>query len=255
MWSWLHNSQIQICPLVPLSPIEIAIALTAIVAGVVVQGSVGFGAGLVAAPVLLIVDQDFVPGPMLAANLSIAVLMGWHEWRAIDWKGAGIALGGRSLGMFPAVLAFGALSATAFSCIFAALILLAVLLSLAGWTIRPTPRNTFLVGIVSGFPGTFASMGGPPMGLLYQNEPGSRIRATLAVFFVFGGILSLMALSLAGHFGKHQLLLAAVLLPGVFVGFLLSHFTAPLLDAQKTRPAVLIVSCLAALVVLGRAIW
>jgi hypothetical protein len=75
------------------------------------------------------------------------------------------------------------------------------------------------------------------------------------VFFVFGGILSLTALSLAGHFGKHELLLAAILLPGVLVGFLLSHFTAPLLDAKTTRPAVLAVSCLAGLVVLGRAIW
>jgi len=240
---------------VPLSPIEIAIALTAIVAGAVVQGSVGFGAGLIAAPVLLIIDQDFVPGPMLAASWSIAVLMGWHEWRAIDWKGAGIALGGRTLGMFPAALALGALSASAFSCIFATLILLAVFLSLVGWTIQPTSRNTFLVGMVSGFTGTFASMGGPPMGLLYQNEPGSRLRATLAVFFVFGGILSLTALSLTGHFGKHQLLLAAILLPGTFVGFFLSRFTAPLLDAKTTRPAVLIVSCLSALVVLGRAIW
>ena len=157
--------------------------------------------------------------------------------------------------MFPAVLAFGALSATTFSCIFAALILLAVLLSLAGWTIRPTPRNTFLVGTVSGFTGTFASMGGPPMALLYQNEPGSRLRATLAVFFVVGGILSLTALSFVGHFGKYQLLLTAILLPGVFVGFLLSRLTAPFLDAKNTRPAVLIVSCLAALVVLGRVIW
>ena len=44
--------------------------------------------------------------------------------------------------------------------------------------------------------GTAASIGGPPMALLLQNESGNRIRANLAVFFVIGSFISLVMLGI-----------------------------------------------------------
>ena len=238
----------------PLSPVEAVVAVTAIIVGAIVQGSVGFGAALVAAPVLMLLDRAFIPGPMMLSGLTLAVVMTWREWQSVDLSVAW-AIGGRMVGIVPAILALGIVSDTMFSILFATLILLAVGLSVRGWRLNRSPWNVFLTGIVSGFAGTLASIGGPPLGLLYQHEDGKRLRGTIAFYFVIGGIMSLTALWLAGHFGMRELVLAGVLIPGMLVGYLLSHLTAPLLDAGRTRPAVLIVSATMAGVVLVRAMW
>jgi uncharacterized membrane protein YfcA len=51
-----------------------------------------------------------------------------------------------------------------------------------------------------------------------------------------------------------ELALGLILMPGVLVGFALSHYTAPWIDAAHTRPAILAVSALSALVILLRAL-
>lgn len=238
----------------PVTPTEAAVAFAIVTLGSVVQGSVGFGAAMVSGPVLLLLDRAFIPGPMLSAGMTLAILMSWREGHAVDRPGVAMALGGRAIGLVPAVLLVGMLSDAVFSMVFAALVLTAVVLSIAGWHVRPTLRNALVAGTISGFTGTLAAIGGPPMAILYQHEAGERIRGTIAVYFVVGGMLSLTALALAGHYGRQELALTAVLLPGVLTGFLLSHFTAPLLDAGHTRPAVLIVSTATAIVVIFRAL-
>jgi uncharacterized membrane protein YfcA len=239
---------------VPITPVEVIAAFVAVTVGAVVQGSVGFGAALVAAPVLLLLDRAFLPGPMLLAGILLAVLMSRRDWQSVDRRGVGIALVGRALGLVPAVLLVGALSDAAFSMVCAMIILAAVAVSVAGWHVAPTMRNTFIAGTISGFTGTLASMGGPPMALLYQHEAADKLRGTIALYFVLGGLLSLSALTVTGHFGHHELALAAVLVPGIVLGFLLSRFTAPLLGPRRMRPAVLIVSAATAVLVLLRAV-
>jgi hypothetical protein len=239
---------------VPVTPVEAAVAFFVITCGAVVQGSVGFGAALVAGPFLLLLDRSFLPGPMVLAGTTLGAMMGLREWHAVNRPGVAVALGGRLIGLTPAVLLMGLLSDAQFAIACATIILAAVVVSVAGWHVKPTLRNTFIAGAISGFTGTLAAIGGPPMALLYQHETGDRLRGTIAVFFFLGGILSIVALALSGHFGLRELALSAVLLPGVVVGFLLSRFTAPLLDAGQTRPAVLVVSTAAAVLVLCQAL-
>ena len=158
-------------------------------------------------------------------------------------------------GIAPAIVALGSLSDTWFSIFFATLIFLAVGLSVSGWRLPVTPRNLFFSGIISGFGGTLASVGGPPMGLLYQHEESKRMRGTIAFYFAVSGVMSLTALWMFGHFGRRELTLASVLVPGMLVGYLLSNFTAPLLDVSRTRPIVLMLSVAIATLVLCRAMW
>ncbi|MDQ3385935.1 MAG: sulfite exporter TauE/SafE family protein, partial [Actinomycetota bacterium] len=40
-----------------------ALVIVAVLVGALVQGSIGFGLNLIAAPVLALVDPDLVPGP------------------------------------------------------------------------------------------------------------------------------------------------------------------------------------------------
>ena len=45
-------------------------------AGAAVQGAVGFGANLVAAPLLVLLGEGFVPGPVIVASGVLNVLAG-----------------------------------------------------------------------------------------------------------------------------------------------------------------------------------
>ena len=57
-----------------------------------VHGSAGMGFALIAAPMLVLIDATLVPGPLLAAGLTLTVMMAIRERRAIDVWGLGWAL-------------------------------------------------------------------------------------------------------------------------------------------------------------------
>ena len=57
------------------------------VVGSTLQGSVGFGMGLLASPILVLIDQRFVPAPLLLSILCLTTLLTLRERRAIDVMG------------------------------------------------------------------------------------------------------------------------------------------------------------------------
>ena len=73
------------------------IALGAVIIGAIAQGSVGFGFGMLAAPVLALVDEELVPGAVLLLGLTVAAAIAWQERGALDWLGIKWALVGRVL--------------------------------------------------------------------------------------------------------------------------------------------------------------
>ena len=218
---------------------EYAIALAAVILGAVAQGSVGFGFGMLAAPVLALVDEELVPGAVLVLGLTIAVVIAWYERGALDWLGIRWALVGRVLGTSAGAYAVTRLDHDAMAIALGSIVLLAVGISLTGWHVRPTASTLVGAGLVSGVMGTLTSVGGPPMALVYQREQASTLRSTLAGYFVFGASLALVALALSGELGKRQVVDGFVLLPGLLVGLLLSRLLAPYLDRGWTRRAVL----------------
>jgi uncharacterized membrane protein YfcA len=242
-------------PTLPVTPAELAIALGLTIAGSIVQGSIGFGLAVVAAPVLLMVNPLFVPGPMLLAAMALVILMALRERRDVIVRDVASATLGRIVGTLPAAYAIGTLPRNVYELLFAGLVTLGVVLSLAGWHIHRTAMNIFLAAILSGFAGTVSSIGGPPMALAYQGETGPKIRGTLSAIFTIGTVISIAGLWWAGRFGKVELILGLLLIPGVLVGFALSRYTAGRLDETHTRPAVLAISSLSALVIVLRNFW
>jgi uncharacterized protein len=242
-------------PTLPVTPAELAIAMVLVAAGSVVQGSIGFGMAVVAAPILLLINPVFVPGPMLLAAVFLVILMALRNRRDVIVGDVAVATAGRIIGTAPAALAIGMLQPAVFELLFAVLVVIVVALSVTGLYLRRTPRNVFLAAALSGFIGTMSSMGGPAMALVYQHETGPKIRGTLSVIFTIGTVISVLGLWWAGRFGSVELQLAVLLMPAVFVGFLLSRYTVGRLDKAHTRPAVLTISALAALAILLRAVW
>jgi len=222
--------------------------------GAFVQGSVGFGHNLVVAPALALVDERFVPGPAIASAALLTALMALRDRRDVHLGEIRTALIGRIPATILAAVTVAALPADGLAVLFAALVLLAVAITAVGPELRPTRNRLLVAGALSGYMGTATSIGGPPLAVLYAAEHGRRLRGTLAGFFLVGTGMSLTALALTGSYGRPELGLSALPLPGVVLGFLASQWGARWLDAGRIRPAVLAVSALAAASVLAEAL-
>ena len=237
-----------------MDPTGLAIAFAIVLVGSAVQGAVGFGLGLIAAPVLLLLDPRWVPGPVLASGVTLTILVAYRDRADIDLMGLRFAFIGRTIGTVAAALLLTVLSANAFDIIFGGLVLLAVGLSMLGMKVSLTPGHATLAGLLSGFMGTISSIGGPPLALLYQREGGPRLRATLSALFVTGAAISVAALALIGRYGVVELWLTAFLVPPALLGFVAAGWLRGLVDRSGVRPLVLTLSAASATAVLVRAI-
>ncbi|CAN5455403.1 sulfite exporter TauE/SafE family protein [soil metagenome] len=226
---------------------EYVVALLAVGVGALAQGAVGFGFGMLAAPVLALIDERLIPGSVLVLGLTVASFVAWQERGDLDWHGIRWALVGRVLGTGAGVYVVTVLDHDQLAVMLGVFILVAIAMSVAGWHVSPTPSTLVGAGAMSGVMGTLTSVGGPPMALVYQREEAGKLRSTLAGFFLFGASLALVTLAVSGELGRRQFVDGVLLLPGLVVGLLMARWLAPVLDRGWTRPAVLVMSTAAAL--------
>ncbi|MGH3454323.1 MAG: TSUP family transporter [Nocardioidaceae bacterium] len=220
--------------------------------GAVVQGSVGLGLGLVAAPVTALVEPSLMPGLMLWLAVSLPLVTLLHDRSEVDWRGLRWALPARVPGTVVGVLVVSWLADRTLGIVVGVMVLIAAGLTI--WTIRvPVNRRTLVTaGCVSGVTGTATSIGGPPLALLYQRRPGRQVRSTLAVYFLVGAALSLVGLGLGGALHLRDLGLAAALVPCLLLGFAAAGPVRSRVDAGHTRAAVLSVCAASAIALLVR---
>ena len=235
-----------------MSLFDILLAMLCSAVGFTLQGAVGFGMGMLASPILILIDTRLVPGPVLASTMVFTAALTVRERRAIDIGGLRWAVVGRAAGTIPAAALLAVLPAEQLSLLFGGVVLLGVALSVSGLHPKPRPVSLLAGGALSGIMGTIAAIGGPPMALLYQHAPGARVRGTLSSFFLIGTIFSLLALSHVGRVGRDELRLTLALLPGVLFGFVVSRRIASRLDRGYTRSAVLAIATVAGLIVVVR---
>ncbi|HVT27708.1 MAG TPA: sulfite exporter TauE/SafE family protein [Lacipirellulaceae bacterium] len=241
-------------PTLPVTLVQILAALGLVVIGSVVQGSIGFGLVAVIAPVLLMVNKLFLPGPMLVVTMLLASLVAWRDRRHVAWSEVTVATTGRLIGIVPAAFVMGLVSKSSYDMLFAMAVLAAVAISFGGWHLRLTTPSLLVAAVASGFISTVSAVGGPPMALVYQNEETAKIRGTLSAIFAVGTPPSLIGLWWVGRFGLSELILGLLLMPGVALGYAISHHTAARLDRRSARPVILAMVAALALVVMIRAI-
>ncbi|WP_225878215.1 sulfite exporter TauE/SafE family protein [Spongiactinospora rosea] len=231
------------------------IAALAVFVGSLVQGGVGFGLGLVAAPVVTIMAPEVVPGALHVVNLTLALFTVALEWRKVDWRGVGWGVVGRFPGSAVGAIVVGYLSASTLGLAVGAMVLIAVLLT---WRAAEVPRNAGTVvtaGLVSGVAGTATGIGGPPMALVFQSARGPQIRATLAMFFALGAAQSLFFLWWAGELTWHSLRFGALLVPCMVAGFLASGPLRRFLDRGRVRAGVLVLAAVSALALIVQSLF
>ena len=226
--------------LADLTLLQLGAIVVAVVAGAVVQGTIGMGFGTVLVPVLAIVAPTALPATVLLLALVLTSFMAIRERGAIDARGIPPMLLGRLLGTGVAVWLLVTLSQSALEILFGVVLVGVVALSINTPSIRPTLVATITAGTASGLFSTTAGIGGPPVAMLYQSRPGPQLRSTLAAFFLLGVVVSLGGLFLAGRLALWHVWLSLWMVPALLGGLVLSRPLARYLDGRWLRPAVLV---------------
>lgn len=232
--------------LIHLDAAGLAVALLVVTVGAAVQGSIGFGANLLAAPVLAVIEPEAVPTTLMLLVLPLAAAMVRREHHGVDWPAVGWLMAGRLPGTAIGAVVVAAVAANTLAVLAGAAVLVAVVTSALTAAVRVTVGTTLAAGVVSGAMGTATSIGGPPLALLYQHREGPVLRATLAATFALGTVLSLVGLALAGAVAPWHVGLAAALLPGTLAGVAVSTRLTGRIDGRWLRPVVLAFAALAA---------
>jgi uncharacterized membrane protein YfcA len=234
-----------------MSPAGLVAAALVMALGACVQGVVGFGAALVSAPLLVLIDTDLVPGPITLSTLvlNIILIVMVRDDQQVD-HAIRYAMAGLVPGAIAAGGALWVLDAEGLAVVFALLVFLAVALSISGLSVERTPRMLVAAGTLSGFMGTVSSIGGPPIALLYQRERALVLRSTLPRFFLVASVVAIVILVAVGRLGPTEVVQGLALLPGVALGVAIAPRLSGHVDRRSARPVVLGLSLVAATAVL-----
>lgn len=230
---------------VTTSPAVAALVVLVAFAASVVQFGLGMGFGLMAAPLLALIDPMLVPAPTLFIGLLTSSLGAWRERDAVRWDEIAPAVCGRIVGVALAAAALSfSMTRDAFALTFGLFVGMAVVLSVTGWRLAFTRRNLVAMATLSGLMGTITSVGAPPLAIVYQDRPAQQACPTLAAFFAIGCAISLAGLYATSWATWRDAALAMLMLPGVLAG----AFAARLIGARfdrRYRPLLLAVASIA----------
>jgi uncharacterized protein len=232
----------------------LAIASIVVLIAAGMQTATGMGFGMIAAPLLMLLDRAFAPAPILIMGMVVSLVGAFKDKKSLVKSEVIGGLGGRIIGMLCAVALISILpDRRSFMLVFGIVILIAVIIAGFGRRIAFTLRNLWLLSVISGTMGTITSVGAPPMALLYQGQPAAKIRGTLNAFFFFGCVVGLIGLFISGLLAPRHLVIALVLLVPMLVGMRIAiRFRTD--DTRLLSAILLSVSGLAAIMLIFQAL-
>ncbi|MCP5027783.1 MAG: TSUP family transporter [Actinomycetia bacterium] len=225
-----------------MSPVEIILIIASGLAGAVVQGSTGVGLTLVAGPLLVAIDSDFVPGPLLLGGLLVGIGILIDEHALVDLHDLRVAVTGLPVGLVGGLGFLALVSESALAIILGVAVVLSGGAGLLGIRPRAGRASTWVGGVLSAFGAVSVALPGPPFVICYQPRDPRAFRPTIAAFVTVLITLASLALAATGKFGGDEALLLGYLLPGLLIGTILSARLRPFLDRGFVRPAVLTLS-------------
>ncbi len=238
----------------PVSAWEIVAALAVTLIAAAAQGVVGIGFAVVSVPTLALINPLLSPVPQILMVFPLTLAMAWRERAHVDLKGMPWLLAGRVPGV---IIGFALLTVAVprtLDLMIATMVLAGVAIRAGNIAVRKTHAAEFAVGTFAGTASMVASIGGPPMALLYQDEQAATMRSTLAVVFTIGVALTVSARAFGGLITKNDVQVAAMLLPAMLAGYALSLRVAQRVSDTVVRRGILVVSTVAALGLVLRAV-
>ncbi len=233
--------------------LDALVLMSLVVAGAaVVQAALGMGYGMVAAPLLALIDPVFVPAPTIMIGMITSTVGAWSERSAIVWSQVQVITAGRLCGILLAcAVIFAAIDERRFLLVFGLLIAAAVAISVSGWQLWMSTKSLFSMGGVSGLMGTITGVGAPPLALVYSSQPASTARPTLAATFALGCGLSVVGLTVIGWVGPLQVMICAAMLPAMFLGTLTGRRFKGM-AADRYRPVLLCIAGISSVLLIAK---
>lgn len=234
-----------------MTPLEFVAVGIAILAASCLQSSVGFGMGMVAGPVIALVDISLMPGSVILLSVVLTAVGVVADRTSLRLEGTGWALAGRVPGVLAGAFLVAVLPGRALALCVALTVLLAVVVSQRGWSPPPSRRNLVAAGLASGVFGTSAAIGGPPLALVWRGVDPPQLRAMMSAFLLVGSLLTVGSLLLANAIPIGSLKLAGYMLPVMLVGWAASRAANRYLSRTTLTRAGMVTATAGALLVIG----
>jgi uncharacterized membrane protein YfcA len=238
----------------PVSMPQLIIALAVTALGAVVQGTIGTGFAVVSVPILSLVNPALAPVPQLLMAVPLTLSMAWREREDIALPGVAWVTAGRLLGALVGYQLLIVATQRTLDLGIAVAVLTAVVVLSTGTRVPRNGATELGTGVVSGVMSLIASVGGPPVALLFKDAEGATIRSTLATIFALGLGISIVTRIAGGKISGDDVTLAVVLFPGLTIGYLLSSRLRYRVNAALLKRGILVVSAVAAVGLLIRAL-
>jgi uncharacterized protein len=205
----------------------VAWCATVIFVGFIVRGMSGFGAGLVATPLLVLVMPVHVVVPMIGLlAFFLFVFLFIRDWREVVWRELRLLVLPTLLGVVGGLALFTALDNRwlltllgSFLLTYATYMLLVHAFGMPGF--RCSQRWAFPLGFGGSFIDTMFGSGGGTLVVIYMHArgfSGMPFRATIAVLWFLEIVVRIGGYAWAGYYPTSTLILAALMLPMMAAG-------------------------------------
>jgi len=220
--------------------------------GAMTQGSLGIGLTLVAGPVVLAIEPAFAPAPLMVAGQVIGLRHVMVDFSHIDRGTFKRATIGMPLGLALGLVVLSLMSEKALSISIGLATAAAAAALLTGLRVTNTPRVDAMGGAGIAFCSVTAALPGPPAVIAFSSMVAATMRATVAAMIIVIAAASSVGLAFTGRFGRRELELLAILMPGVLLGLVAARYVRPHIDRQWFRPAVLVFALIGGLALAAR---
>lgn len=219
----------------------IYLALTVLIASFI-QGSVGIGFALIAAPVMGVIQPSLLPVTVLILMIPLNILVSYNEKEHIEWSSVTWVTLGRFFGTFFGLWLIIVLATNQLKIAVGVFTVVAATIALFMPKFTPNKKLSINVGMITGITETATGIGGPPLAIYYQFATASVLRSSVAVCFLLGELLSLMFLAYANKITADHLEMTIALLPFLLIGCFVARFTHNMINPKFLRLLVLIFS-------------
>ncbi len=199
------------------------LSFCAVIFAAFIRGVSGFGFALFLAPILLLIlnSKSIVAiNLLLGAFGSIMILR--SNYRNVNLKGIAPMAVSSLLGIPLGIWIITIITPSTLKVLVGGITIVFAIPLALGFT-RVFARETVacsISGFLSGFLNTSTSLSGPPVVLFMHNQNWGKqiIHASLAAYFLFIGVCSLIGLSASGFMSTQILIFTASLVPAVLIG-------------------------------------
>ena len=199
------------------------LALAAVLFAALVRGTAGFGLALVLSPILLFVlePKSVVVVSLILGVLSHIMFLG-SSYRRLDLRKLFSMTAGSLIGIPLGVLVITAISPSALKVLIGAVIVFFAIPLAIGFTrtFRREKPIALVAGFLSGVLNSSTSLGGPPVVLFMHNQkwPKEVIHPSLAAYFLFASLFTLLGLFIAVLIDIPLVVTAVSLAPAMLIG-------------------------------------